>query len=297
MNISQFELLSQIAQTGSFTEAAHIVGLTQSAASRAIARLEDELGVVLLERGQGRVELSPVGEQVIPHTSAILNHLECIRQETLISRGLHAGKLRLGIHTTLSPRLLTGILGAFRSRYPGIEVATLAGTVTDINEWVQKRVVDVGFVHERDSQVDKVLIAEDEILVILPRDHTLKDEPRVTPQQLQHEALIASRADCKTLIDIIFAQAGATYRQQFDVEDTYTMLAMIREGLGYGIVPTLNLPDDRSDLHIVHLHPPVWRQLYLGVKRLEESPPAVRAFVDLAHSWAQRKGYLSPAGK
>jgi molybdate transport repressor ModE-like protein len=297
MNISQFELLTQIAQTGSFTEAAQKVGLTQSAASRAISRLEDELGVVLLERGHGRVELTAVGQDVMPHISGILNHLECIRQETLMSRGLHGGKLRLGIYTTLSPRLLTGILGAFRSRYPGIEVATLAGTVNDMIDWVQKRVVDIAFVHERDLHMDKVLIAEDEMLVVLPHTFKEKNPLRLTPHDLQHEALIASRADCKNLIDTIFAQAGTTYRQQFDVEDTSTMIAMIEEGLGYGIVPALNLPEDYSDLKLVRLDPPVYRQLYLGVKHLEGSAPAVRAFMELAHTWAQRKGYFSSPEK
>lgn len=294
MNISQFELLTLIAQTGSFTEAAQRLGLTQSAASRAVSRLEEELGVVLFERGRGRIQLTSMGEKIMPHISAIRNELELIRQETMATRGISAGRLRLGIYKTLSSRLLTGMLSAFRSRYPGIEIATLAGTAADVTQWIKNRTVDVGFLHDRNVDIDKVLVAEDEVMVVLPQQLAQRLGSRITLQRLQNEPLIASRADCNEVIDAIFAEAGAAYHRQFDVEDTDTLLAMIREGFGYGLVPTLNLPDERTSLHIVRLQPPVRRQLFLGVWRFADSPNSVRAFVEEASAWARRKGYVLP---
>ena len=89
-----------VADTGSFTEAAYTIDLTQSAVSHALAALESELGVTLLERNHtGVVALTKVGHSILPHVRALLAQAETIQQEAQAARGLARGKLRL-IHRT-----------------------------------------------------------------------------------------------------------------------------------------------------------------------------------------------------
>src|SRR5258708_39398211 len=97
MNFSQLQSFVALADTGSFTEAAYAVSLTQSAVSHALAALEDELGVTLLERNRkGVIALTNVGQKIIPHVRALLAQAEAIEQEAKAAQGSAMGKLRLG---------------------------------------------------------------------------------------------------------------------------------------------------------------------------------------------------------
>src|SRR5918912_494721 len=96
MNFSQLQSFVALAETSSFTEAADIVHLTQSAVSHGLAALERELGVTLLERNRkGVVALTPVGQKIMPHVRSLLAHLEAIEQEAQAAQGKMAGKVRL----------------------------------------------------------------------------------------------------------------------------------------------------------------------------------------------------------
>ena len=104
MNFSQLQSFVALAEMGSFTEAAYTVNLTQSAVSHALAALENELGVTLLERNRtGVVALTNVGEKIIPHVRALLAQAEAIEQEAKAAHGpevsleLEIEKLPLGV--------------------------------------------------------------------------------------------------------------------------------------------------------------------------------------------------------
>src|SRR5215467_5480249 len=82
MNFTQFQSFVAIADTGSFTEAAYAIDLTQSAVSHALSALESELGVTLLERNHtGVVALTNIGQRLLPHVRVLLAEAETIQQE------------------------------------------------------------------------------------------------------------------------------------------------------------------------------------------------------------------------
>ena len=114
MNLSQLEALVAIAETGSFMEAADQVGLTRSAVSHALTNLEAELGVTLLERERGNATPTAIGNCILHHVRDILAKVETIQQEADAARGLQMGKLRIGVVSSISALMLSGILGKFR---------------------------------------------------------------------------------------------------------------------------------------------------------------------------------------
>src|SRR5262245_52227228 len=137
MNFSQLQSFVALADMGSFTEAADVVSLTQSAVSHALAALERELGVMLLERNRkGVVALTTVGQTIIPHVRALLTHAEAIEQEARAAHGLTIGKLRLGNTLCLCPGLLASVLTCFQQQYPGVEVVLFEGTMQEVAEWI-----------------------------------------------------------------------------------------------------------------------------------------------------------------
>ena len=169
MNLSQLEILVAVAETGSFTEAADLVGLTRSALSHALANLEAELGVVLLERGRGHIMPTAVGDCILRYAHDILSKVEIIQQEAAAARGLQVGKLRVGIVSSLSATILAGILRKFRHEYPDIDVVTFEGTGREVEEWILNSAVDVGFVLRQTAGIDSVFIGCDEVRVVVPQ--------------------------------------------------------------------------------------------------------------------------------
>src|SRR5215470_15964016 len=156
MNFSQLQCFVALADTGSFTEAAYAIDLTQSAVSHALSALEHELGMTLLERNnKGVVALTHVGQRLLPHVRALLAHAETIQQEARAARGLARGKLRLGSIPSISPRLLAGVL--------------FEGTLQEVQEWLSTSVIDIGFVHHPAKGVESTLLATDDMQVFVAK--------------------------------------------------------------------------------------------------------------------------------
>ena len=95
LKISQLRALVAVADLGRFSEAALHLDLSQSAVSHAIATLEEELGVVLVQRGRHGATLTPVGEQVVTEARQVLQSLEKICQKANLSKGLQGGQVRV----------------------------------------------------------------------------------------------------------------------------------------------------------------------------------------------------------
>src|SRR5215472_15843937 len=174
MNFSQLQSFVAVADTGSFTEAAYSIDLTQSAVSHALSALEHELGVTLLERNHtGVVALTHVGQKIIPHVRALLAQAETIQQEAQAARGLTRGRLRLGSIPSISPRLLAGVLTHFQQQYPDIEVVLFEGTFQEVQEWIGTDMIDVGFVHHSAKEMESTHLATDEMQVFVSQRHRL----------------------------------------------------------------------------------------------------------------------------
>src|SRR4051812_18921887 len=147
MNFSQLHCFVALADTGSFTETAYTTHLTQSAVSHALAALERELGVTLLERNnRGVVALTRIGHSLLPHARALLVQAQAIEQGAREARGLVKGNLRLGSIAHVASPLLAGLLAHFHQHYPDIDVVHFEGSFQEMEEWLGSNVIDVGMV-------------------------------------------------------------------------------------------------------------------------------------------------------
>ena len=292
MTLAQLQAFVTVIETGSFTAASEVLGMTQSAVSHSIASLETELGVMLLERDRTGITLTEVGKKVIVQARDMLAHAEQIRQETAAARGLEQGKLRLGSFPSVSARLLPGMIREFRRCYPGIEVVLFEGMDQEVREWITSRAVDVGFVTLPTKGMEIVPVAQDEMLVVVAASHPLAEQTHVRIEQLVHESFILSKGGCEPLIMALFRKAKAFPNTQFEVRDMGTILAMVQEGIGITIVPEFALSTMLTGVHVLHLRPSVLRRLALAVSSFSTASPAVTAFLHHAQQWAKSQGYI-----
>ena len=137
MTIIQLEYLLAVANCGSFSQAAEHCFVTQPSLSMQVKALEEELGVVLLDRSKKPVIPTEAGEVVIGKARETLKAYNCIREAVSELKGETAGKLRLGVIPTIAPYLLHKFIPAFVRDYPKkkdltptIDLSGLAGSET-----------------------------------------------------------------------------------------------------------------------------------------------------------------------
>ncbi|MGJ3249016.1 MAG: LysR family transcriptional regulator [Elainellaceae cyanobacterium] len=299
ITLAQLQAFAAVIEAGSFTAASEQLGMTQSAVSHAIATLENELQISLIERdprrnrsAQSGMRLTAIGDRAIRLTRDILLNAEQIQQEAAAAVGLEAGKIRLGSFPSVSARFLPGLLRQFQQRFPGIEIILFEGTDDEVKEWILSRAVDVGVVPLPCHELDTMAIAHDEFLAVVSDTHPLAQHPQIGLRQLANVPFILSNAGCKPAIMQMFRHARVKPRIQFEVVDSRTIFAMVQEGMGITIVPEMTLPNDLTHLHLLRLDPPPQRDLALAVLSHDSATPAVQVFLQQAQDWAYSQNFL-----
>ncbi|GHO51083.1 LysR family transcriptional regulator [Ktedonospora formicarum] len=278
MTLTQLHVFLVVVEKGNFTLAAEQLYMTQSAVSHAIASLEKELGVLLLERQRAGVITTSIGEQLLMRARTIIDQTECIRQEMAAARGIATGKLRIGSFSSVSRGVLPALLGSFRRKYPGITITLLEGTNQEVYDWLISRAVDISVVILPVTGVDTIPLVTDELVAFLPPDHALVQHTTIQIEQIAADPFIMPKGGCEPLIRTIFERAGVIPHIAFEASETEAILAMVQEGLGVTIVPRLSLSVDTSHLQALPLDPPIHRELGLAVRSSASLTPAMEAF-------------------
>ena len=267
--------------------------MTQSAVSHALASLESELGVTLLERNRkGVAALTSIGEKIIPHARALLAQAEAIEQEAKAAQGETAGKLRLGsIQSIVAPQLLAGLLNCFQRKYPDMEVVLFEGAMQEVGEWIEKSVIDVGFVVMPAPGMTNTLITTDELCILIPGGHRLQEKKALTFRDLHGEGFVMEKSPCSVnlLARIGFEQGKTRSPICFNASDSTTVQAMVREGLGITLVPRQTLPKKLDGIVALPLEPRQPLELGLAVKDNTTASAGAKLFVQTALEWIKEQ--------
>ena len=146
MTIVQLEYLLAVANCGSFSAAAEHCFVTQPSLSMQIKALEEELGVVLLDRTKKPVIPTEAGQTVLRQVRETLKAYNCIRESVAEMKGETAGKLRLGVIPTIAPYLLHRFLPDFVKSYPKVELEIREMVTADIIDALRRDSIDAALV-------------------------------------------------------------------------------------------------------------------------------------------------------
>lgn len=292
MTLTQLRALVLVVEAGSFSRAAGMLGVSQSAVSHAIAGLETELGATLLRREHGRIVPTAAGKLVLPHAEEMLAREGQVRRDAAMAAGHGAATLRVGGFASARTRLLPEMLVAYRRRYPEVEVEVSVeeGADAEVLERIRIGAVDLGFVILPTVGLKTVPVGRDDLLAVLPAGHRLARTAVVPIVRLADDPFILSTGGCGSMIEAAFRAAGVAPRVSMALREVGTILAMVRAGLGVTIVPALALPAEAEGLAARPLDPPVYRHLALAARSWAASAPAARAFLELAGDRSSGRG-------
>ncbi|MEM8532540.1 MAG: LysR family transcriptional regulator [Chloroflexota bacterium] len=294
MNLSQLEVLVAIVDTGSLSEAGEQVGLTQSAVSYSLSRLEAELGVTLLERGRKGGQVTRVGAEILQHARSILHQIEAIRQKSARERGLLVGKLRFGCVPTIPPRLLTGILRDFQQKYPDIETILFEGNPRELLHWLESGVIDVGVVIRPGNHAVSVPFVQAEIVAIVSDQHELASSAEVSLENLAQEPFIGLKSEYieyGVLHTLRNQHQMAFPRLRHEVSTPATIFAMVRENMGFSLILKILIDPQARGITALPLNPRYFADIFLASN---VASPATEAFLESASSWSKAHGFASP---
>ena len=137
MTLTDCQLLSIVAQLGTFAAAAERLHITPSAVSHAVSGVEAECGFPLFTRTKSGVTLTAAAENLMPAIQQMLASSESLEQSIAQINGMHKGALRLGVFNSACVTWLPKIVPGFRAAFPGIDVQIYQGSYDDITGWLK----------------------------------------------------------------------------------------------------------------------------------------------------------------
>jgi LysR family hydrogen peroxide-inducible transcriptional activator len=252
MELSQLRYFLKIAEHANITKAGEELGITQPALSRAIAKLEAEIGQPLFERKSRNVMLTDAGRQFQVRAEQILTLVDDTIAE-LTDREDH-GRIRVGAIPTIAPFFLPTVLRDFRDHYPDVQIVAFEETTDKLLQHCNQGEIDVAIVAAPvlAQYLETEPLFEEELLLVLPKDHELADRKSISlPDLRNYPFVLLDEAHC--LSETVLAHCRQRSFQPVTVEHT-SQLATVEElvALGHGVslIPRMARNVDTSDRRI-----------------------------------------------
>ncbi|WP_368906713.1 MULTISPECIES: LysR family transcriptional regulator [Serratia] len=281
-NLLHWRLLVAVADNGTITQAAALCGMTQSAASQAIAQLETMLSTRLLVRQPHNVVLTQSGLQIVAHARTMLEGLRAIQQCAQQAGNAHAGKIRLASFPSAFSTLLPPLLRKFRRLYPDIELITLEGTDHEVESWLTSATADIGVVLNPAPERLCFPLGEDTWLAVVPSAHPLARARRpVALDALFRLPFILATGGCDVNAQSLAQQSGLALADiRATVSDWQTALTLVREGTGVALMPASVIPPDALGVCALPLVAPVYRRFGLACSSEAAALPPVQTLLN-----------------
>jgi DNA-binding transcriptional LysR family regulator len=243
MTFRQVEIFLAVARAKNFTRAAETLHLSQSTLSQHVRELEDELGVRVFDRLGRAVTLTEAGRLLEEHAARIASTMATMRRSIDELKGLQRGSLVIGASTTPGIYVLPAVIGAFRRRYPSIDISLRIGNSRLIEERVRADEVDLGVVGGHVLGAQERCVAAglvDELVLIVPRSHAWAKRREVAPQELARTPLLMREQGSATrqVTERALRQAGIKFTTAMELDHIEAIKQAVMAGLGMAFVST-----------------------------------------------------------
>lgn len=290
IKLSQLRALVAVADCSNFSEAALLIGVSQSAISHAIATLEKELGVQLLSRGRHGAYLTPAGNTVVEKARDILEGVEGLVQEANLHKGLQGGQVRIATFRSVATHILPKVMATFQQLYPNISVAiSELHDFPHVNRSLREGSTDIGFTYlpcPKEFEVWEIL--RDEYVVLLPPSSPPRNSHLSWEELANYPLIVPPETDsCSFIVRKHFESHNQSWKPVYRFREDSTSVQMVVRGFGAAILPRLAADPVPPDVHICSL--PVKLERVIGAAVMEDAllTPAAFAFLETLRSWAK----------
>jgi LysR family transcriptional regulator, transcription activator of glutamate synthase operon len=299
MELRQLRYLVAVAEELSFTRAAEREHVAQPALSQQIKRLEEEVGLALVERTTRSVALTSAGEVLVARARRMLGELEAATAELEALSGVYTGHVYVGVLHTMGPVDVSLVLALFRERHPGVELTVREQSSEELAEMLRDDELDLAFLSVTESVERKGLglhqLVSEELVLIVSKSHDLAGRRRIQMAELAGEEFISYRegARLRELLESAGRSAGFAPRVTLESNESGRIRRLVARGLGVAILPRSDAERPGGDVAVAALvEPSLRRDITLAWREGRRLAPAASAFLELS-----RETFSSGAGR
>jgi LysR family hydrogen peroxide-inducible transcriptional activator len=272
MNIRDLRYFLAVAELEHFGRAADQCCVSQPTLSGQIKKLEEELGVTLLERTNRRVLLTEPGAQIAHSARRILREVDTIQDIATSSHDPLSGKFRLGAFPTLSTYIFPSLVPRVKSSLPDLRLILIEEKTAILVEKLRRGEIDAALLAlpvDDDFLVSRTLF-EDEFLLAVPPEHALADCQHIAQKTLKnHRLLLLEEGHCLRDQALEICQlSGIAEEQDFKATGLETLRQMVKAGTGITFMPRIAVQDNEPGIRYIPFTNPapvrtiglVWRK-------------------------------------
>jgi LysR family transcriptional regulator, hydrogen peroxide-inducible genes activator len=246
MNLQDIRYLVAVAELRHFGHAAEACNVSQPTLSSQIKKLEDELGVMLLERTNKRVDLTPVGAQILTHARAALAEAGQMHAVARAARDPLVGPLKLGAIPTLAPYLMPLILKPLKQAYPGLTIELWEDQTRALIEGLRNHRLDAALLATPADapEITEIALFEEPLLAAMPLKHKLSATKKVSEAALADELLVLADGHCLAVhaLSACGAKGGpmsSGLQRSMQAATLETLVNLVAAGYGATLIPAL----------------------------------------------------------
>lgn len=243
MNLRDLKYLIAVADHRHFGRAAAASFVSQPTLSTQLRKLEDELGVSLIERAPRKVMLTPIGMEIVERARRVVSEVEQMKEAARRSRRPEAGAVRLGIFPTLGPYLLPHVIPPIRERYPDLQLLLVEEKSDELLARLRDGRLDAAILAlpMHDDQLHQEYLFEEPFVLAVPEQHRLAGQAALSVDDLANEnLLLLEDGHClrRQTLDVCHL-AGAHEKSEFRATSLETLRQMVASNVGITLLPAL----------------------------------------------------------
>jgi len=296
LDIAQLEVFLAVAREGGFSRAAEKLYRTQSAVSQAVRKLEKEIGEPLFDRSSREGLLTDAGRILQEYAERLINLRENAREALTELRELQMGKLVVGANE-LTALYLLRVLGEFRRLHPAIRIVVQRSLGSQLPDDVRRHRCEFGVLtyEPRDEELSSIVVYSDELIFVVPPQHPLARESRISIRQLGAESFVAHivPSPYRDRVIQLFEKHKTPLHMGVELPTLQAIKRFVALGNGVAFMPEISVEDEiaRGDLVRIPIQElSEHRKLRLIHRKAGALSHAGRAFLKVAESVAHTQG-------
>ena len=288
MQIESLKVYCDLAETESFTKAAQINGVTQSAVSQQISSLERQFKSLLIERSKKKFRLTREGEVLYDYSKKIIAMYESLHSRLQEIKDIISGNIRVTTIYSIGLHDLPPYIKKFMKTYPTVNVHVEYRRSNEVYDDVLSNVVDLGLVAypAKDSRLDIVPLRKDPLVLICHPQHALAKLKSVKFKALAGQKFVNFEVDIPTrkALDRMFREHGIQVENVMEFDNIETVKRAVEIDAGISVVPETTV---RQEIHKQTLaavpfeEADVDRPLAVIYKKNKVLSPAMKQFISL----------------
>jgi len=248
MNLQELRYLAAVAEHRHFGRAAEACNVSQPTLSSQIRKLETELGVTLLERTNKRVDITPVGSQILIHAQRALAEAGQMEAVARAARDPLIGPLKLGVIPTLAPYLMPILLKPLRQAFPGLTIELWEDQTRALIDGLRNHRLDAALLATAPDapEITEIALFDEPLLAALPLDHPLAGRRTVSEESLADEMLVLADGHCLATHALAACGKSSPGRpsqrgafQGMQAATLETLVNLVAAGYGATLIPAL----------------------------------------------------------